>query len=272
MTEIGEAAMMGLITEHTSKCELCSEPEKPPKRKSNVDANWEEDPGEAIGNDSGDLENAMAAEGSPRPKHWVINGKIGGAQFDNHVVKPNPHHLIPGNESLKRSNILDWIFESDKIKADIGYDVNNEGNGIWLPSNNAMRRNAVPPPPTSWANDNVKTDYVVKAMDKAQGHFHDRHTDYSKFVKKILNKIAERMDGVKVLNMGCPYENTKSDDDDRYDPPYWLYVRLNGVSKRLSKHLSADAPRQDFLFTSKLVKRYWKKKNTKYLEAPARFT
>ena len=36
--------------------------------------------------------------------------------------------------------MLAWIFaENGKISVDIGYSVNNAENGVWLPSNNAMR-------------------------------------------------------------------------------------------------------------------------------------
>lgn len=263
MTQIGEAAMIGLITEHTKKCELCTEPKTPPKLKSNADANWEEDPGEAIGNSSGALEDAMtgAPYNDPRPADWTISGTVAGTTFNDHLVVPNPHHLIPGNESLKQSNLLDWIFESDKIKADVGYDVNNAENGVWLPSNNGMRGNA------KWANPNVKKWYVLKAMEEAGGHFHDRHGDpYSKTVTKILNKIADRMNGVKILGMDCPYNKKKAKGSDKFEPPFYLYVRLNGVSARCAKHLTATAKRQRFLFTSKLVKLYWDAKKTKHLQ------
>jgi hypothetical protein len=263
MTQIGEAAMIGLITEHTSKCELCTDPKTPPKKKSNADANWEEDPGAAIGNSSGDLEDAMTAPPyrDPRPKDWKISGTVAKTTFNDHLVVPNPHHLIPGNESLKQSNVLDWIFESDKITADVGYDVNNAENGVWLPSNNGMRGNP------KWGNQDVKKWYVLNAMDEAEGHFHDRHGDpYSKTVTKILNKIADRMNGVKILNMDCPYNNKKAKNSDKFEPPFYLYVRLNGVSARCKKHLTHTAKQQRFLYTSKLVKLYWDAKKTKHLQ------
>jgi hypothetical protein len=207
----------------------------------------------------------MAAEGDPRPNDWKISGTIGKVTVTDHVVKPNPHHLIPGNESLKQSEILPWIFASDEIEADIGYDVNNAVNGVWLPSNNAMRSNAEPPRPCSWDNDKVKTDYVILAMDESDGHFHDRHVDYSKFVVKVLNKIANRMLGLPFLNMDCPYV-TEPAPSGKAKPPYFLYIRLNGVSQRLATHLAASAPQQAFLFTSELVKEYWKAKNTPHLQ------
>jgi A nuclease family of the HNH/ENDO VII superfamily with conserved AHH len=263
MTEIAEGVMMSFITEHTSPCELCSEAEKPPKRKTNVDANWEDDPGAAIGNDSGDLEDAMKAQGLPRPTDWRISGKVGRLDLSDHVVTPNPHHLVPGNESLKQSNLLEWLFEGDKINGDVGYDVNNDRNGVWLPSNNAMRGNP------AWSDAAVKRDYVIKAMavEVSGGHFHDRHgRPYSQFVTKILNKLADRLNGVKHVDVNCPYETSKGADG-KYNPPFYLYTRLNGVSKRMARYLSSVAPRQDFVYTSKLVLIYWDDQETPYLQA-----
>ena len=140
MTDFGEMAAIDLILEHDHKCPLC-ETEPPPESKpSNADQSPDEDAfvddHTAIGNDSGELDSNMAAHNNPRPNDWIIEL----ADETRHRVTPNPHHLIPGNESLKPSKILDWIFESKgKVKADNGYDVNNHRNGKWLPSNNSMR-------------------------------------------------------------------------------------------------------------------------------------
>jgi hypothetical protein len=267
MTQINESAMMKLITEHTKKCPLCTEPETPPKRKTNVDANWEDDPGEAIGNDAGSLESAMAGEGAPRPTTWILNGQIGPSKLKQHVVTPNPHHLVPGNESLKVSNLLEWLFEGDKINADVGYDVNNAKNGVWLPSNNSMRSTSPQRQGANWDNPALKKAYVIAAMDKAHGHFHDRHgTPYSDFVTKILNKIADRLNGIKHLDVNCPYQTERAGDG-RFKPPLYLYTRLNGVSTRLKTYLSTAAKRQAYVYTSKLVLLYWEEKATPHLKA-----
>jgi hypothetical protein len=99
-------------------------------------------------------------------------------------------------------------------------------------------------------------------MEQAGGHFHDRHgAPYSEFVTKILNKLAARLNGIEQLDQGCPYD-TQKQADGRYEPPYFLYTRLNGVSQRISPYLGANAPSQRFLYTSKLVKEYWRDKKT----------
>lgn len=248
---------MALITEHDSPCELCEDKEKPPKKKTDGIPDWDDDPDGAIDNSSGKLETSMAGQGDPRPTDWRFTGKLGRRKVQGYNLIPNPHHLVPGNESLKESDIQEWIFESDKIEADIGYDVNNYMNGIWLPSNNEMRGDG------GW--EGIKAQYAIRAMRATKLHFHDRHVTYSKFVTKILNKIAARMDGAKDITVDCPY-NKKKGAGGKFKPPYYLYWRINGVSTRLRGYLSAGAQRQDFVYTSELVKEYWDAEATEYLE------
>ncbi len=261
MSELFEPVSVGIILKHDADdCPFCKSNlnEKPnPVPQSFDDADWEEDPAsdtELIGNDAGKLEKNMD---DPRPQNWIIDITDLGMEADHKVI-PNPHHLIPGNEALKKATeLLKWIFaKHGKIENDIGYDVNNKNNGVWLPSNNGMRG------VSWWTGDTSiikKTDYVVKAMDVAQGQFHDRHNNpYSDFVTKILNKIADRMNGIDA-NSGCPFKTEKGENK-KFKPPYALVARLNGVSARIKPHLKKDAKPNEVLITSKLVKQYWKRK------------
>lgn len=257
MTQMLESVLIGLVLEHDkSECPFCKSNEvvKPnPLPVSKGDANWEEDADKLIGNDAGELESNMSIK---RPDGWFIEPEI--AQELNiavpHKITPNPHHLIPGNEALKQvTGLLPWIFENrgGKIENDIGYDVNNGENGIWLPSNNSMRGVAW------WTGDTHiarKIRYAASAMKVSGGVFHDRHIDpYSKFVRKLLNKIADRMNGKEAQDEGCPWK-TEANTTGRYKPPYALIPRLNGVSKRLSVYLNAATKRTKFIYTSKLAK------------------
>jgi len=256
--EVGELAAVSIesVLKHGPDCPFCksNETQKPsPLPVSKADNHLDEDPDAGlIDNDSGELDQGMDKAGEPRPKKWHIDiEKIGGAE-PNHQVIANPHHLIPGNESLKEaSELLKWIF-ADKgiIENDIGYNVNNASNGIWLPSNNGMRGNPI------WAKPAFKAKYVVLAMDEAGGHFHDRHANpYSASVTKILNTIADRMNGIDV-KANCPYK-TENGGEGKYKPPYALVARLNGVSGRVKGYLLAGASPQASFYTSKLVLRYW---------------
>jgi hypothetical protein len=217
---------------------------------------WEEDPVSdtaLIGNDAGELESNMD---NPRPANWIIDIQSDLDGEKDHKVTPNPHHLIPGNESLKRADeLLLWIFaEKNKIENDIGYNVNNGENGIWLPSNNSMRG-------VSWwagkQHINRKFIYAEKAMQKGNGHFHDRHNSpYSDFVLEILLKIADRMNGKEAP--GCPYK-PEAKADGKFPPPYALVTRLNGVSSRIKTYLMDWRRPNRRVYTSKLVWGLWTK-------------
>jgi hypothetical protein len=267
--EIGELVAVGIdsVLKHGPDCPFCktNAEEKPPKTPvSKMENDLDEDPDAGlVDNDSGELDKEMDKGGLPRPKDWLIDtAKIGHTEAKHQVIA-NPHHLVPGNESLKQSTeLLPWIFESKgKIKNDIGYNVNNAANGIWLPSNNGMRGQS------RWSNKKFKLKYVVLAMDKAGGHFHDRHGNpYSSSVTKILNTIANRMNGIDAV-ADCPYKTEKDNKDGKFKPPYALVARLNGVSTRLRGYLLAGSTPQGSFYTSKLVLYYWVEKGAATDEA-----
>lgn len=54
-----------------------------------------------------------------------------------------PHHLIPGNGSLRKSDLYNHYMSKEgkdtKVLVNIGYDVNGSHNGVWLPGNYAIR-------------------------------------------------------------------------------------------------------------------------------------
>lgn len=265
--EKAHVALMEEILEHNEKdCPFCKENKPPEKLESNIEQSWDDDQltndkywTEKIGNDSGDLEKDMEAAGYPRPKDWRLKMpvyKCGKQRHssevdlgEDHIVKANPHHLIPGNASLKKCRALrKWIFASEKkITGDIGYDINNDRNGIWLPSNNAMRGDS------RWDCETVKMTYA-NASQPGRGSFHDAHVDYNKFVKRLLKRVADRMEGIDVKN-NCPYKTEKDENSDKFKPPYALVSRLNGISQRLKGYLKLFNPDdvKDPLYTSKIV-------------------
>jgi hypothetical protein len=268
MPEMGEAATAALINKlldhDENDCPFCKENQKPENTpESNIKAEWDEDAAvarhEAIGNDADELERKLKAKGEPRPKDWTLEHGVWNCQHEepdgldlkNHRITPNPHHLIPGNESLKLvPALLKWIFAGEgHIEADIGYDVNNGENGIWLPSNNSMRKNVIGN--ASWECETVKITYA-NAAQPGRGSFHDRHVDYSEFVQKILKKIANRMEG-RDARADCPYKTEKGSE--KYKPPYALIERLNGVSRRRATRLRNYNPGEFEVpfYTSQLV-------------------
>lgn len=264
MSELGEGALMAKILEHKhdeNECPFCQENEDvAPDGVSSQEQAWDEDERsdddyytKKIGNNSGTLEKNMAANGEPRPQDWTLSYPVYDCKGnkinlpDSHQITPNPHHLIPGNESLKEvEKLLKWMYASEgHIEKDINYDVNNAENGIWLPSNNAMRGNP------DWKCDTVKITYANAAQPE-RGCFHDRHANYSRFVKKILNKIADKMGKQDSV---CQYNTGKGSD--KFKPPYALVLRLNGVSQRMKVYLERYNPDgfESPIYTSKWVEK-----------------
>ncbi len=262
MSQLGESALMAKILEHKhddKECPFCQKNEDvKPEGESSKEQDWDDDERtkddywtKKIGNNSGTLETNMTNNGEPRPDDWTLKHTVYNCRFkkidlpDNHKITPNPHHLIPGNESLKEAEkLLKWIYASENhIEEDIHYDVNNAENGIWLPSNNSMRGNS------DWKCETVKLTYA-NAAQPGRGCFHDRHIDYSRFVQKLLNKIADKMGHKDAI---CQYNTEKSGD--KFKPPYALVPRLNGVSQRLKSYLVSYNPEgyQPPLFTSRIV-------------------
>ncbi|TQV85885.1 AHH domain-containing protein [Aliikangiella coralliicola] len=264
MAELGESALMTKILEHKHDDETCPFCQKNDEVEqdgvSSKEQDWDDDERTSdeywtkkIGNNSGKLETNMAANDEPRPTDWELLHPVydcKGKEIDlpdSHKITPNPHHLIPGNESLKKAKeLLVWIYadaDGSQIESDINYDVNNAQNGIWLPSNNSMRGN------DDWKCETVKITYA-NAAQPGRGCFHDRHTNYSEFVTRLLNKIADKMGQEDSV---CQYNTEESGE--KHKPPYALVPRLNGVSQRLKSYLKSFNPDgyQPPLYTSKLV-------------------
>src|SRR4051812_19450269 len=97
-----------------------------------------------------------------------------------------PHHLIPGNGSLKGSAVVAFLGDNDVIakfkgdvtsqikdKQSINYDVNSSPNGVWLPSPYALSMKGKWP-----TNPAAKLAYVEAAIDQNGGNmqFHMAHT------------------------------------------------------------------------------------------------
>jgi hypothetical protein len=169
-----------------------------------------------------------------------------------------PHHLIPGNESLKGNPLVAYLGDDEVIKnfkeevsskiikgKSVGYDVNRAANGVWLPSPYAVTMGsnlwgaeagllALEKAEGAGAVDLVhrfRAAYVAESISVSGGRqFHMRHVDYSKLVKKILEKIAEKL-GVFAAG-ACPLSEEKVQGD-KVEPPMGLPGRLDALSGEL---------------------------------------
>lgn len=199
---------------------------------------------------SAPLDTKRAAD---RPQLVIGTDQIKEDQYPFTVAA---HHLIPGNASLGRSKVYDYLgpVGSGKLKGGdgvrkrkevsaefggksrqvefakhIGYNVNGSHNGVWLPGNYAIRTHESPGS-ASWGKlddefDDWKFNYVAAAVRAAGGQFHDAHVDYSDNVLGLLNKIA--------LALGDHFFSDCPDCKEpkkKFSPPFAIKKRLYAVS------------------------------------------
>jgi len=222
MTELAES--IAFSVDDSSECPFSHEPVE--HKKKNVV------PEPDTKNNATTLSNNLDAD-SKHLKPINIKFKVGTADHD-HVAQFSAHHLVPGNEAWPKSDLYKWIdHRPGHIIADIGYDVNKASNGIDLPSHTTEK---------SWSakTPGFQREFAFACMEADTGkrQFHDRHPAYSKFVVKVLNKIAAKLE-VKETP-GCGHKNCTAGNKKPFAPPYELNMKLDGVSGRLRKYLKGD--------------------------------
>jgi hypothetical protein len=111
-----------------------------------------------------------------------------------------------------------------KVKGFVDYDVNGSSNGIWLPSNNAVK---------GWreVHYNWQEAYVKKAMNKPipKRQFHDSHKAYSQRVMEVLLELAKELD--------TESKNCMKHDKGKDGPPFPAPTKLEGSLNLLSGEL-----------------------------------
>jgi len=232
MSQIGEAIAVAAVKK-TSPCWYCEEKPTWPPRKNDENADPQsseaEDEDDVPENDESNESSALGDALGTAPK-WKIDCPTTESPVD---VGPAAHHLIPGNASLAKamkSGLKDYMREGGEfnLASDIGYNVNNEKNGVWLPGNYGVRpgKNNYK---KKWGSQSAafKLDYANRVMKAVKKQFHDAHPKYSKNVLQTLESIAEKLGD---LAEKCP---VCGDKFDKTRPPYGLVGRLDGVS---SKH------------------------------------
>lgn len=184
-----------------------------------------------LNNNSALLGSNLKTGGEP----FKVSFTLGTTDYELDVTVA-AHHLVPGNESLLRAQqLVAWMKKGKNVKGDIGYGVNHENNGVWLPGSYAWNAQSL----TTWKKLGASADgvqlqyaYAYTAMRKSGRPWHDRHTDYSAWVKRTLEKFR-----VKMLEMrsACPKcdQNAKKP----WPPPYALVSRIDGLSARLRGRL-----------------------------------
>jgi hypothetical protein len=233
--EIGEEASASeddvASLEHDESCYFCRAKKEEPKTEVNdLTDNLDEDvdldgpAGGKFENHSGKLGKAL---GTALSKSVTVDGKP-------YQVTTAAHHLVPGNASLGKSQLFKspYLWKDREAKGNIGYNVNSAPNGVWSPGNYAVR-------PWSSKSEEFKRAYAFAAVRATGTQFHDAHKSYSKFVKRVLNKIKNKLDEQE--DLWCPeakHQKKRAKSPEERKALYALASRLHTVSARMSAMLT----------------------------------
>ncbi len=225
------------------------------------------------------MDEELRYKSGKKDKVVQVYQKTKGDVEEEYDLQYAPHHLIPGNESLKGSKVVPFMGDDDSIKKYaegqashikdgffIGYNVNSAKNGVWLPSPYALsNRNEWPAEPgikvvkkrlgarQADQTEDFKVAYVAESIKESKGRqFHMRHKKYSDKVRELLKAIAQRM---KLMANGeCPIASS-SKKDGKFDPPMGLVGRLNVLSVNLRRLVTGPVWRAP-LFTDSMTGDY----------------
>ena len=253
--DVGEAVSVGMIFDEDWTCPFPHDVTIPP-----ADNVLEGEGGKLgtrmkNGTGTGTRSDSSYLTAAANPVQDVGKVEVDGTEYE---LTQAAHHLIPAQESLKDCPILDYI-DKDKgakiLKENLGYDVNGSHNGIWLPGPYAVdgwgamtleqedmpdtatqaktiaKRQAALP--GKLAGEKFQGNYSMGAMELCHTQFHDRHVDYSNFVRQYLEKIHVNM--MMVEAMYC--DKCKNRGDEKLPPPPGLVARLNSLSKKMAGYL-----------------------------------
>ena len=229
--EVGEIVAKAIAQDKEDDCWFCEElPKGDLKNKEKADPedsnSVDNVPENKEDNNSSLLGSALIKSGKDRPK-WKIKNLLKPKKLS--LVVPAAHHCIPGEASMAKATTLHKFMRGGThYDSDIGYDVNDAQNGVWLPGNYAVREENDEFNNKTWTKQTPKfqRDYVKLAMNKASGKmFHDAHRKYNGLVKTCLEGIANKLS--KPKKGKCPICKK---DEKKKRPPYGLVGRLHGVS------------------------------------------
>lgn len=182
-----------------------------------------------------------------------------------------PHHLIPGNASLKGSKIVPYL-GCDKViakygsgskikdKQSVGYDVNSGSNGVWLPSPYALSMKG------NWPVDPAAKDAYVEAAIDQNGEdkqFHMSHTQYSLKVQEIIDALGDKL---TLLTSSSKCDKADGKKNDKFDAPRGLIARLDGVSHQMKRFVSGPVWRPPLFTDDTLMAAYVRRKNMKQVQ------
>jgi hypothetical protein len=263
--EIAESIAMAAVNIELESCWFCKE-ERPEVENKTDENPPTEDNDDEDSPPENDVINASSTLGEKLGNcpNWDI---VKPWSETSTAIVPGAHHLIPGNASLKKAmnnGLKHFMCKKGNYNliSDIGYDVNDAANGVWLPANYNVRPGKEDYK-KKWSeySEDFKDEYAVRAMRTADAQFHDAHPDYNAKVLATLERIKEN---IIIFGEGkCPICGEPNHDKTR--PPYGLVSRLNFVSqqhRQILKGLSYKSSRkltmiQNGYHTSSRVVRYF---------------
>ena len=170
-----------------------------------------------------------------------------GVQDGIHPFTVAAHHLIPGNASLKPSDLKAYMTQGERVTSEtgksweilenIGYTANGSHNGVWLPGNYAIRASSSPTGLTwsilSETHSGWCLNYVAATAKAIGAQFHDTHTEYSKSVRKLLDKIH-------ILLLAHQETCDLCKKKQKVAPPYSIKERLYNLSGYFKRNLEGN--------------------------------
>jgi hypothetical protein len=232
MTDIGELVAVALIeNSHDPECYFCNANPEAAPAVNDLQANPEEDEDTdgaeeeplKFKNNSGKLGSALG--GCPDQKEITVWGGSRG-------VSVAAHHLIPGNASMKPSQLFqsnEYLWKDGTANGNIGYDINSRPNGVWLPGNYAVR-------PWSPKEESLKKEYAFAAIRVWQRQFHDAHEQYSTKVLEALDKLYDKLELGETAWCEEKAKKAKPKPEERQNL-YAIVNRLHTISARLARML-----------------------------------
>lgn len=267
MTELLEPASLAKSdhSDHDEEtCAFCKSPQKPTTENNDLFDNFDEDNSEIPGL----MEEGMAHKNCAGTlgKNLETNGQ---SQIETSVrladmetdlpVQSAAHHILPGYGSVRPSKIMKFLHAHGMAQGNIGYDVNNYENGVWLVGNYALRgKNGLPGWGPKGSSFSTKTkinpyEYAKAAITKGKCQFHDAHSKYNTKVLKALDLIAEKYE----LTQDVWCEHAKKPDKPEDQQLFMLVNRLNTTSRRLKAMLTKPSKKwKKDLFTSDFSRIY----------------
>lgn len=238
MTEIGEAVAANLIAiDHDpDDCPFCQQ--TPVVVRDNVFiANYDEDAARARDPEQWVRFTREPATLAGRLDHPGTRGlRRVDARFvpgEDLPVAVVPHHLIPGDDALKRSTLVtsgDYLRGDGSAAGNIGYDVNRAANGVWAPGHQAYRPWGVNGAAFTVREGVPAQAYVEAAIEVWQAQFHEAHESYSEIVRDALDHMQASLKQQE--RAVCPHAAGRSPDSGALTV---LVQRLDALASRLRR-------------------------------------